>query len=265
MKYLGNTQQFMKKRIQTHMTETRKLYCQGIKSDSFASHFAKQIPDKTTRDEIKFDMKVTIKWQGNPLTCVKTFGTHKCKLCMKEKIHILPALKDNPEKTINSRTKIYGACLHKTRFHHLECNTPASTDESIEDERVLCDEAPDLIDYIPPFRFQFRPSCSPKGKPKKKKIQDCIYSKDFNHEREPYSDDRSPAIGNGPRLEPRNKEEQNDRIRELRREAINICQAYKLNEKVTDSSFMRTTPMGEHNPNEEEMEAVTEVKDLIYV
>ena len=63
MKYLGNTQQFMKKRIQTHMTETRKLYWQGIISDSFASHFAKQIPDKTIRDEIKFDMKVRIKWQ----------------------------------------------------------------------------------------------------------------------------------------------------------------------------------------------------------
>ena len=70
------------------------------KSDFFAEHFAKFIPKETERKEITnlVKMEVGILWKGNPLSCVKTFGTKNCKLCMQEKIEILKQVHKDPSK-----------------------------------------------------------------------------------------------------------------------------------------------------------------------
>jgi hypothetical protein len=84
-------------------------------------------------------VRVDILWQGNPLSCVKTFGTRGCKLCAKERIEILRLVRLEPKKAINKNNEIYGACRHRPRFHkfcRLTDTAFASTDESILDERV---------------------------------------------------------------------------------------------------------------------------------
>jgi hypothetical protein len=53
-----------------------------IAEHSFALHFASLIPDGTTNKNVKdfIKVKVDILWQGDPLSCVKTFGTRNFKL-----------------------------------------------------------------------------------------------------------------------------------------------------------------------------------------
>jgi hypothetical protein len=53
-----------------------ELITKGIKSDSFASHFANHCKKETkpTRDELRKMMKVKIIWQGNAISCMKLFG-----------------------------------------------------------------------------------------------------------------------------------------------------------------------------------------------
>ena len=111
------------------------------KSDSFAKHFATLIPKNTERKEMTKHVKVKVEilWKGNPLSCVKTFGTRGCKLCAKERIEILKLVRLEPKKAINKNNEIYGACRHKPRFHkfcRLTETAHASTDESKMDERV---------------------------------------------------------------------------------------------------------------------------------
>jgi len=73
-------------------------------------------------------------WQGDPLSCVRTFGTKSCKLCFREKIAILELIRKHPSKAINVRNEIHGACRHKPRFHRFIKRNMYSTDESSEDE-----------------------------------------------------------------------------------------------------------------------------------
>ena len=137
--YIGNTQQHVKTRMQQHVQDVRKLYISEKSSDSFAAHFAKGIPmnvdKKTIKDFIKF--KVDIIWHGNPLSCVKTFGTRGCKLCAMERLEILKLTRTNRKLAINKCNEVYGACRHKPRFHRFDTqDSTASTDESYLDERV---------------------------------------------------------------------------------------------------------------------------------
>ena len=82
------------------------------------------------------DLKVEIVWKGNPISCVKTFGTKNCKLCTKERLEIVKMCKYQPEKIINKCNEVYGACRHKPRFHRFpKQKLPASTDESAMDEK----------------------------------------------------------------------------------------------------------------------------------
>ena len=67
-----------------------------------------------------------ILWQGNAVSAAKTFGTKKCVLCAKERWEIAKRMKDNPEKIINERTELFGACKHKPTFHRY-CKEIAST------------------------------------------------------------------------------------------------------------------------------------------
>ena len=81
-------------------------------------------------------MKIEVIWQGNPIQCTKTFKTHACQLCMKERISILRHIHKDPTSMINRRNEIYGTCRHNARFHRLDTTDMASTDESKKDERV---------------------------------------------------------------------------------------------------------------------------------
>ena len=150
MCYLGNTQQKLKLRINQHLGEVCKLVNTGKTSDSFAKHFAQhhtsRRESKLTIGEARKDVTVTILWQGNPITCNKSFGKMKCSLCMKERIKILQYSRENPNLIINSSSEFYGACRHKPKFHRYAITTPLPvlmTNNS--SERV------DLILHTPPI------------------------------------------------------------------------------------------------------------------
>ena len=87
MPYIGNTQQQLKARMDQHFGDVVKLVNKGDKSDSFASHFAKHFSDdkkdvKVKRKDVRSMVKMDILWQGNPISCMKTFGQLNCRLCM---------------------------------------------------------------------------------------------------------------------------------------------------------------------------------------
>jgi hypothetical protein len=73
-----------------------------------------------------------ILWQGDPLSCVKTFGTRNCKLCAKERYAIIKLTHETPNLAINKCNEVHGACRHKPRFHRFDHseNANSSTDES---------------------------------------------------------------------------------------------------------------------------------------
>jgi hypothetical protein len=139
--YIGNTQQHLKKRMQQHVQDVKNLVKKDKKSDSFAAHFAPLIPRETdaknVRNLVKF--KCDILWKGDPISCVKTFGSKACKLCAKERLEILKLTVNEKEKAINSCNEIFGACRHKPRFHRFNNTETPSTDESVKDERVYLD------------------------------------------------------------------------------------------------------------------------------
>jgi hypothetical protein len=135
--YIGNTQQFFKKRMQQHFNDVKKLHLLGVKSDSYAKHFATQFLNFTdvTPELQRNSITCEILWKGNPINVVKTFGTPNCALCNKERLEILKQSRKNPKSLINSCNEIYGACRHNPKFHRYDSRTP-STDESRIDERV---------------------------------------------------------------------------------------------------------------------------------
>ena len=81
-------------------------------------------------------MKMSILWQGKPISNMKTFGKLNCTLCMSERMELIKArnldkmMKNN--KMINSSTEIYGASRHKPKFHRFKCSQTSSTDEGLK-------------------------------------------------------------------------------------------------------------------------------------
>jgi hypothetical protein len=69
-----------------HLNDVKKLVTKGVKLDSFASHFGYHCKKgvKPTSDELRKMMKVKIVWQGNVISCMKSFGKLNCSLCMQE-------------------------------------------------------------------------------------------------------------------------------------------------------------------------------------
>jgi hypothetical protein len=142
--YIGQTQQKLKERMGGHLNDVRKLVLRGETSDTFAAHFARHCKEegitKPTTGKLRKMMKVKILWQGNPISCMKSFGKLSCSLCMRERIEILRAEKQEEYRIINSRKEIYGACAHKTRFHRfLKEHTDVkntSTDDGDKPEKV---------------------------------------------------------------------------------------------------------------------------------
>jgi hypothetical protein len=125
-----------------HLNDVKKLITKGIKSDSFTSHFANHCKRETkpTNDDLRRMMKVKIIWQGNTISCMKSFGKLYCSLCMHKRIEILCMIHQEEWKIINNCNEIYGACQHKTRFHRfLKEHTNVkhtSTDEGNKPEKV---------------------------------------------------------------------------------------------------------------------------------
>ena len=134
--YIGNTQQKLKLRMNTHFSETRDLINNGNSSDSFAKHFASHFKDKNsiTRNEIRNITNIEIIWQGNPISCIKSFKKPNCSLCNRERLEIYKAMKNDKENNtnflINSSNELYGACRHNPRFHRYCSIVPQSTDEA---------------------------------------------------------------------------------------------------------------------------------------
>ena len=148
MFYIGNTQQKLKVRMTQHLNEVCSLVNNQKTSDSFAKHFATHFQNRTTKltaGEARRKVKVSILWQGKPISCNKSFGKLNCSLCMKERLEILKLSRNDPAIIINNSSEFYGACRHKPRFHRYLTNcTPHSTDdEHSSSERV---NTRDLID-----------------------------------------------------------------------------------------------------------------------
>jgi hypothetical protein len=121
--------------MQGHIQDVKNLFISDKSSDSFASHFASLIPEGTVKKNVKdfVKIKVDILWQGDPLSCLPTFGTRTCKLCAKERYAIIKLTRMTPHLAINKCNEVHGACRHRPRFHrfnHSE-NTNSSTDESV--------------------------------------------------------------------------------------------------------------------------------------
>ena len=104
--------------MQGHQNDVRQLYLFGKQSDSYAKHFASlkrytTCGDIPTPEEQRNDYTISVLWQGNPISAVKSFSTHNCALCTRERLAILKASRSKPELLINSCDEIYGACKHK--------------------------------------------------------------------------------------------------------------------------------------------------------
>ena len=133
--YLGCTQNYHKNRNSQHLGYVKRLVCKGKKSDSHAEHFAehfKQLKAKCTIARVREMTEKEIIWQGDPIACVKSFGTKSCVLCMQERCAILKASNTCPDSLINSRNEIFGGCRHIPRFHRFLLNAgpnEASTDD----------------------------------------------------------------------------------------------------------------------------------------
>ena len=86
-----------------------------------------------------------ILWQGNIISCMKTFGKLSCKLCMQERIEIHKELeleKSRLEwKLINSGAELYGACRHIPKFHRLELRNPVLLKEMNPEKSLIADKS----------------------------------------------------------------------------------------------------------------------------
>jgi hypothetical protein len=121
--------------MQGHIQDVKNLFISDKSSDSFASHFASLIPEGTIKKNVKdfVEIKVDILWQGDPLSCLPTFGTRTCKLCAKEWYAIIKLTRMTPHLAINKCNEVHGACRHRPRFHRFDHseNSNSSTDESV--------------------------------------------------------------------------------------------------------------------------------------
>ena len=70
---------------------------------------------------------------------MKSFGTHGCQLCMKERVEITKRWLKSPNSLVNSCLEIYGACRNKSRFHWF---TVDGTDEANAEKVIEEEEEP---------------------------------------------------------------------------------------------------------------------------
>ena len=100
-------------------------------SDTFVSHFEKHFPQNVTAQQLRENIEFDILWQGNPLSCIKTFKTPRCRICTMERLFIFKLSKST--KLVNCRNKLYGACKQKPKFHRFNTDDPLG--EKVEMEK----------------------------------------------------------------------------------------------------------------------------------
>ena len=115
---IGNTQQKLKARMNTHFSETEDLINNGKLSDSFAKHFATHFKnnnddnnnnndndnnnnENVSRGDIRNITTVEILWQGKPMSSIKTFKKLNCSLCARERLEIYKAMKKEKQNDTN--------------------------------------------------------------------------------------------------------------------------------------------------------------------
>ena len=130
--YIGATQNTLKQRMKGHHNDVQALHLRGRRSDTYAEHFQRilsNFPRPTPRLQ-RTVIECQKLWQGDPLSAVKTFGTHKCALCNAERLEIFKFTRLHPHLLINNCNELYGACRHKPQFHRCMQAPLTSTDES---------------------------------------------------------------------------------------------------------------------------------------
>ena len=133
--YIGCTQNGVKKRFDGHWADVINKVKRDKNSSSFAKHMAEHFKESKKQEDFKIEAKdvrdqlisVEVIWQGNPISCTKSFGKTSCTLCKRERCLILEGLNNNKQKMMNSRNELFGACRHKTRFHRLIRNNCPNT------------------------------------------------------------------------------------------------------------------------------------------
>ena len=130
-------QQKLKNCIDSHLGETCDLVNKRNYSDIFARHFANIFLQgaKIACQDVRLKTQVGVLWEGNPISCMKSFGRLNFSLCMKEWLHILKRLCTDPTTLINSSNELYGACRHYTRFHRYKSSIPvfsADNDRTVQ-------------------------------------------------------------------------------------------------------------------------------------
>ena len=121
--YVGNTQNYYKKRFNGHFADVQKKVVLGEKSDSFANHFARHFSKKPSPSELWEMIDFSIIWQGNAIQLSKMFGKSLCKFCMMERLTILDRCRNDQSKMINKCSEIFGSCRHKPCFHRFTRST----------------------------------------------------------------------------------------------------------------------------------------------
>ena len=119
-----------------HFNEAKSSANKELSSDSFAKYFGKQAKEEhdittITAKHVRDRTCIKILWQGNPISASKSFGKLDCTLCMRERLEILKAFKNQPLRLINSSNELYGACRHRPVFHRYT-NYTTSADEGLK-------------------------------------------------------------------------------------------------------------------------------------
>ena len=152
--YIGKTSQFVKDRFQAHCNLVQVHANQkpsGLQKDlpptsTLVSHLVHHLntvhePTSTIRaSHVRRLLRVGVVWKGNPIGCSKTFGTVKCRLCMKERILLFKNRLKSSDLLLNNNLGIHQGCncVRKMRFHRLQRKyipCPDSTDEGHVPER----------------------------------------------------------------------------------------------------------------------------------
>ena len=61
---------------------------------------------------IRENTKVEFLWQGNAISCMKSFGVLRCQLCMAEKLAIRRASWQQPALLLNRASELDEGCKH---------------------------------------------------------------------------------------------------------------------------------------------------------
>ena len=93
-----------------HFLETKNsANGNGKISNTFAKYFASHLKEKMEKGEIKKAktcdvrdfVKMSILWEGNAISCNKSFRKISCQLCMNERIAILEQIQRDKKLGIN--------------------------------------------------------------------------------------------------------------------------------------------------------------------